>query len=455
MACNHLRINPDELWPRADPGDWFKKTSIYDREVARMEIVKNECVVPSTVQPGEVFQIKYVYRFCTEEYRCKGWHHQPAGTGIPCPPLEDLGNWHGGFRAGTWGLYPVVFYHHFWVWRLLNMKAYHQDVNVETHTRDTLSPGDKFTYTWQGTIEELTGQEFTEPTTVIDHFEITGFIYGYYGNEALGPPWNPWSWPLEVNWIQEHWVDGIDVEIYVDVPPPPPPPPTPIFNRDLCAVLKDQVSPTEQFGIRISIDNPGDGEGYYYIGCFCEGSYLELADGTINKQSSKTFPLTVTANQLAKRQITESQYLSFTITVGNEDQETSRWTPAAIIVTVSATKANLNGRVTDKVTEQALAGVLVSLAGTGSSTSTGSDGRYTLEGLEPGAYTISFTKSGYWDVTKSKTLVVGNNTLYVELTPETEPPPGQVNPWLVVGAAGAGMAALLLLRPKKKKEVKK
>jgi len=51
--------------------------------------------------------------------------------------------------------------------------------------------------------------------------------------------------------------------------------------------------------------------------------------------------------------------------------------------------------------------------------------------------------------------VVGSNTLYVELTPETEPPPGQVNPWLVVGAAGAGIAALLLLRSKKKKEIKK
>jgi len=58
-------------------------------------------------------------------------------------------------------------------------------------------------------------------------------------------------------------------------------------------------------------------------------------------------------------------------------------------------KANLSGRVTDSTTGAGLAGVQVSLDGL--STVTDTSGHYLFTDLEPGAYTIVFSKGGYHD----------------------------------------------------------
>ena len=55
--------------------------------------------------------------------------------------------------------------------------------------------------------------------------------------------------------------------------------------------------------------------------------------------------------------------------------------------------ANLYGRVTDAETGNPVSGVLVNLNGL--SLSTDSNGDYLFEELDPGSYSISFSKEGY------------------------------------------------------------
>ena len=62
------------------------------------------------------------------------------------------------------------------------------------------------------------------------------------------------------------------------------------------------------------------------------------------------------------------------------------------------TSGFLSGRVTDANTGLALEGVRVSVAGSTASTFTGSDGRYTLGNVEPGAQSVRFSYVGYDDM---------------------------------------------------------
>lgn len=448
MACKYARINPELLPLKAGRGTFRDKCPSSNREFASMEIIPEECVVPAQVRPGEIFQIKYVYRFCQEEDRCGGLHF--SGNPIDGPPLDNWPGYHGGWRYCDQGLPGTCVHHKFWIWFFMHMRAYHNGVQVAQHGRAALSPGDKFTYTWQGTIEELTGVEFTEPSKVIDHFTLTAYVYGYYGEEK----W-PWGWPLGPNWLMECRVEGMNTTINVDVPVPPPPPlpPYPLFDTDYCSVSKSTVEPTESFNINLRLANQNEHEGPYSIGCFCEGKYQDLATGNIAGGGTKDLTIPVTANKLAQRQITEDQYLGFTITVNNEEQETDRWTPAAIAVLAGAEPdtADLSGTVKDKATGAALAGVAV--AADGVSTKTNSYGQYELTNLDPGSYTIIFTRAGYWQATKSKRLYVGDNVLNVQMTPETEPEPSGV-PWGLIAAAGAGIAGLLIIIPRLKRASK-
>jgi len=435
MACKYARINPELLPLNAGRGTFRDKCPSYNREFASMEIIPGECVIPAQVRPGEIFQIKYVYRFCQREDRCGGLHF--SGDPIDGPPLENWPGYHGGWRYCDQGLYPFCVHHEFWIWFFMHMRAYHNGVKVAQHGRAALSPGDKFTYTWQGTIEELTGYEFTEPATVVDHFTLTAYVYGYYGEEA----W-PWGWPLGPNWLMECRVQDMDTTINVDVPVPPLPP-YPLFNTDYCSVSKSEVAPTESFNIKLRLINQNEHEGPYSIGCLCKGSYQELITGNITGLATKDLTIPVTANQLAQHQITEDQYLGFTITVNNEEQETDRWTPAAIavLVEVEPDTAQLSGVVKDIATGAVLAGVAVTADGF--STKTNFYGQYSLADLYPGSYNIVFTRDGYWKVTKSKTLYAGDNVLDVQMTPETEPKPGEV-PWGLI-AAGAGIVGLAII----------
>jgi len=68
------------------------------------------------------------------------------------------------------------------------------------------------------------------------------------------------------------------------------------------------------------------------------------------------------------------------------------------LVPIAPAVANLSGIVTDANTGYALSGVKVTIDGL--TDYTDSYGRYGFEGLTPGAYTITFEKSGYVTITR-------------------------------------------------------
>jgi hypothetical protein len=428
MACKAC-----EAW-EAYPANTNQRTA------ATMDFVLNECIFPSSVNAGEPFVIKVVYKLCTIETRNGDLSHFPGYDGI-------------------WWRYIFAQQEiEYWVWKLVEMgltfmenppanmnqtKMLTGEIKVDSHGRSGISPGDKFTYTFSGTIEQLLGRQFSTPTTINLAWSLYGLIYGWYEPSD----WWPWNWIPSENFLDFSRVCWIKHSIQVDVLPPAPDFPDPTFNVDLCSVSKTTVAPNEQFTIRVTIKNQNETGGSYSIGCYCEGNYLALATGTIGAKESHFVPINVTANQLAQRLITTSKYLAFTIAVSNDQGETDRWTPAAIAVIVSTPPeiANLTGLVTDKQTGAGIAGVSVTILGY--SASTDSSGSYTLQGLEPGPYDITFSKFGYWDEIKSKTLASGQNILSITMTPTTEPQPGKT-PWGLIAAGAAGIVTIVVVASK-------
>jgi len=434
VACN-----PCEVWR-------VSRASTTERTAATMDFVLDSCILPSSVNAGEPFTIQIKYKLCTIETR------NPENMMVNFPDMYD-----GGWRW-QWGLYPFA-QHEFWIWRLVETglllgetsPAYYQtklapgEVNLQKYGRSQISPGDIFTYTFNGTIEQLMGREFPSATTVKLYWSIYGLIYGWYGNEY----W-PWGWPLEDNFLDFSRACWIEHQIQVNVLPDFP---YPTFKTDLCTISKTTVAPDEQFSIKVVIENQNAASGNYKVGCYCEGSYTQLATGIIAGHGTKSHTFSVTANQLAHCTIAESQYLVFTIAVDNNEGETDRWTPAAIAVIVTELEtANLSGKITDKTTGAGLVGVSVTTSAHSTTTSTG--GYYQLEGLSPGKYDIEFTKAGYYDSTQSKTLYVGGNTLNVTMTPTTEPPPSET-PWGLIGIGGAAILGLGLVLSQIKRGKKK
>lgn len=422
--------------------------STYERTAATMDLVLHECILPDSVNAGEPFDMKIVYKLCSIEEK------NPDNMLVNFPDIYD-GGWYR-----EWGLYPFR-RREYWIWRLVEMgltlienppetMPYPMapgEIKVDERARSQISPGDKLTYTYHGTIEQLLGREFANPTIVKLAWSVYGSIYGWYGTEY----W-PWSWPLETNHLDFSRACWIGHEIQVNILPPAP---YPVFNANLCSVSKTTVGPNETFNIKVTIENQNETTGNYSIACYCEGNRSELAAGTIGGHATKSHTFSVTANQLANRSIASSQYLAFTITIANDEGETDRWTPAAIAVIVEepAETATLSGRVTDKQTGLALAGVSVTA---GYSTSTNYSGHYALEGLEPGSYDIKFSRAGYWDITKSKTLSAGENTLNITMTPTSEPEPTPSKfPLALMGVGAAGLIGVILIAKGIKKEGKK
>jgi len=388
-----------------------------------------------------VFQIKYVYQFGNKIQASHGRHSSPSCHVVDGPPMEKWPDLDAGYRRVYRGLYPAATEHCFWIWRILTMQAYHRGGLVETHGGISLLPNQKFTYTWEGTIEELTGMQFPESAVVIDTFGLKGTIFGFFGDEL----W-PWSWPIQTNFIAGPWDDpwdSVQVEIEVDVPPPPPPPPNIVFVPEYCTVSKTTVAPNEQFTLNLRIKNTSsEGQGPYSLWTLCEGHDRQLGTGNIgpNETINRSFP--VTANQLVNRQITESQHLYFSARVRNEEEETDSWgaPTIAVIVPINGDKATLSGRVTNKVTGFGIPNASVQTVG--KTVYTDGAGNYSMSDLAPGYYEITFKASGYHNETRSKLLNAGNNTLNVAMTPTTEPPPAEGEfPWAMV----AGGAAILSL----------
>lgn len=110
--------------------------------------------------------------------------------------------------------------------------------------------------------------------------------------------------------------------------------------------------------------------------------------------------------------------------------------------------ANLHGFVHD-TDGNPLATVSVSL--NEYTTTTEPDGTFSLMDLGPGEYTITCTKAGYQDFSKSITLPAGDNEIDIKMLAE-----GEVEiPWLWIGI-GLGAVAVIgggIALAKKRKEV--
>jgi uncharacterized membrane protein len=212
------------------------------------------------------------------------------------------------------------------------------------------------------------------------------------------------------------------------------------------------VAPNESFTIKVTLTNTNQGAGTYEIGCYCAGGYTKLTTGTIQTtDKTKTHSFLVTANQLANQEITASEILGFTIAVFNDSGQTDSLPLAIPVIITGPETGTLSGKVTDKKTGLALSGVSASTVG--KTATTDSSGNYTFPALSVGAYSVKFSKSGYYDVTQSATVTTSGTTLNVALTPTSEPPPdgGTAFPWIPVVAVMAGAIVVTLAIPKIKK----
>lgn len=438
MACKTLIVDGENV-----PGNEYHSSLAFasddERSVATLRIISIEH--PVTVEPGQVFTIKCTYQLCEKLTRNSAYELNLA-------PLENWPGYHGVHRRCLAGWPYACSKHHFWVWRLNAMNLYFRGHPVAEHTGADLVSGAQFTFSWTGTVEELTGLEYPESSQVSIYFDLTARIEGWYSAE-----WWPWNWTLNEQWFQTHEIQSASGNIEVYVEPPPPPPPYPVFNLDYCSVSKNQVKPSETFSINVRIVNQTADAGAYFIGCICEGKSLDLGQGTISGNGTVNRTFNVTANQLAQRAITESQMLGFSITVENEEHETDRWTPAgiAVIVTDPEPVADLSGRATDKNTGAGIAAVTVAIGGL--RTSTNSSGYYSFTDLAPGSYTVTFTQSDYYTETKSKILVEGSNTLDLSMTPTTDPEPSEGIPWPLIALGGSiAVGAVIILSGLKRKK---
>lgn len=87
--------------------------------------------------------------------------------------------------------------------------------------------------------------------------------------------------------------------------------------------------------------------------------------------------------------------------------------------TDGATTASVGGVVVDASTSQALPGVLVSVAGAGKSAVTDGQGRYNIDAIAPGAYSISATKAGYSSAATSFSAAAGGSYTFSPRLPLT------------------------------------
>jgi hypothetical protein len=410
------------------------------RTMATAEFVTSECVIPDAVDLSEVFDIKIVYRLRTIEERDNLsilQHFDPMYDGAFGKVYYDM-------------LIPYICY---WVWRFSEM-----DLNVlkgisspsyviaVKHGRAYMSPGQKWTWTFHGTISQLLGETPIEDGPVTVAWLLSAYNYGWHDpSDFLPYDYNPAE-----NFFEP--CDGgceLTKKIQVNLIPTPP---YPLFEPDLCSISKQFVTPAESFNLKITIVNQNNKSGTYSLYCYCLGNKTTLATGSIGANQTKSETFSVTPNQLTGQPITQEQYLNFDVAISNIDGETDRLGfEIAVIITEPGT-ATLSGRVTDKTTGAGVVGVSVTVSGKSTATLTG--GYYRLDELTPGKYNIEFVKTGYYDSTQSKTLYVGENTLDVKLTPTSEPPPSET-PWGVIalgGAAAMGLTAVLVAKRKERKK---
>jgi len=382
----------------------------------------SDWTIPETVYVGEEIDIFIKYKIHTI---------------VP----NDDGGWLNNFPGydGMCHRYlnPTHTNMEYWVWRVLGMDLLFREPGTsftEVEHHPSVKAGNEFTYHFHGTIEELLGRPILESCVLNLEWSIGVSAYGWTDNE-----WWPWDFNPPTNFMDNCY--GCYLEHQITVSTEPPPPPSLEFNTDLCSVSKTSVSPSENFTVQLSIYNDSETATHYYLGYFCEGGYYDLTNGDIGSNVNKQYNFTTTANEIAHRVITQTQYLAITFVVLAEEEESDRWMPPAIAVIVDGNGdlANLSGTVTD---EDGLPIDGATVTAGGKSDATNVAGLYSISNISTGSTEIVFKKSGFKTETRTRVLFEGDNTLDIVMIEGEEGLPGWVLP-VSIGAIAVGVALMV------------
>ncbi|MBI2842581.1 MAG: carboxypeptidase regulatory-like domain-containing protein [Armatimonadetes bacterium] len=87
------------------------------------------------------------------------------------------------------------------------------------------------------------------------------------------------------------------------------------------------------------------------------------------------------------------------------------WVGMDLTITEETDPGSIRGTITDASSEMPVQGAAVEAVGAGNTTTTGSDGSYTLTGVEPGSYTLRVSKTGYTTKDVSVAVSSGQETV--------------------------------------------
>lgn len=81
------------------------------------------------------------------------------------------------------------------------------------------------------------------------------------------------------------------------------------------------------------------------------------------------------------------------------------------------TQASVSGEVVDASTQEAISGVQIMLEGLNMETTSGADGSFSFDSVEPGSYTLKASSEGYEDWEKDITVDENGDSITIELEP--------------------------------------
>lgn len=83
-------------------------------------------------------------------------------------------------------------------------------------------------------------------------------------------------------------------------------------------------------------------------------------------------------------------------------------------------QAELTGQVVDAMNQEPVANAQITLQGENQETSTGDDGTFTFENVEPGTYTLTATAEGYEEWEQEVEVTEQGGAVQIELEPSSD-----------------------------------